>query len=330
MNGIRDSGAQEMRESVAAFMLLLATASCVAPPARPDLPSAAPVPIPPTLRVQVRDRGSLIVLAVPIEDYVAATILSEVDPPDADEKTLERMYEVQAIITRTYAVAHRGRHAHDGFDLCATTHCQLYEPVRLRSSKWSTLARAAASRTAGQVLSFGGSPARAVYHADCGGHTSNAGTVWGGDPVPYLAGVVDGGPASHAHAAWTFSTTRAELRNAVNADPRTSVGPQLEGVTIESKDAAGRAERVTLLGSRSPTVRGEVFREVLSRAFGAKGLRSTLFTVQRSGNTLEFTGRGYGHGVGLCQAGAFARLQAGATPGSVLAHYFPGTSLSRR
>jgi stage II sporulation protein D len=281
-------------------------AACVAPTPPPELPASAVLPA--TVRVQVRDGASLIVLAVPIEDYVAATIISEVDPPNADEKTLERMYEVQATISRTYAVSHRGRHARDGFDLCATTHCQLYEPGRLRTSKWARVARQAATATAGQVVWFQDSPARTVYHADCGGHTSAAADVWEGDPRPYLAALRDSG-SGVKHVEWRFESGTAALRDALNRDGRTAVGRRLDAIAVAQTDSAGRAEQIALRGSRSSTVRGEVFREVVGRAFGAKGLRSTLFSIGRAGDTFVFTGRGFGHGVGLCQAGAFARLQ---------------------
>ena len=83
----------------------------------------------------------------------------------------------------------------------------------------------------------------------------------------------------------------------------------------------------TLHGARTVVVRGEVFREILAHALGVKSLRSTLFEIHRRRETFEFTGRGYGHGVGLCQAGAFARIKAGATPEQVLAFYYPGTTL---
>jgi stage II sporulation protein D len=310
-----------------AFVPLL-IAACVAPAARPELPVAAAAPglVPPTIRVQVRDGKSLIVLAVPTEAYVAATILSEVDPPEADEKILERMYEVQAVISRTYAVTHKGRHAREGFDVCATTHCQLYEPGRLRSSKWAAAVRQATDRTAGQVLLYAGAPARTVYHADCGGHTSSAQDVWGGEPLPYLAGVRDTGSAIK-HVDWTFESRIAALRTALNNDPRTAVGQRLDAIDIAQRDSAGRAEEITLRGSRAVTVRGEIFRDVVSRAFGVKSLRSTLFSLSRSGDAVVFTGRGFGHGVGLCQAGAFARLQSGSSPAKVLAYYFPGTKL---
>jgi stage II sporulation protein D len=202
----------------------------------------------------------------------------------------------------------------------------LYQPARLRTSKWTAVVREAARRTSGQVLLFHGTPALTVYHADCGGHTSSAHDVWGGDGLSYLAGVRDGG-ASITHTTWTFESRTAALRDALNGDPRTSIGRRLDGIDITQQDAAGRADQLTLHGTRTATVRGEVFREVVSRAFGVRSLRSTLFSITRSGDEYVFSGRGFGHGVGLCQAGALARLQSGSTPDKVLAFYFPGTRL---
>jgi stage II sporulation protein D len=176
------------------------------------------------------------------------------------------------------------------------------------------------------VLWFGDRPAVAVYHADCGGRTSAARDVWGGGPLSYLAGVRDGG-ASISHVTWSFEERTSALRDALNRDARTSVGRRLDGIVISERDAAGRADQLTLRGARTATVRGEVFRDVLARTFGAKSVRSTLFTITRSRDSYVFNGRGYGHGVGLCQAGALARLQSGSSPAKVLAFYFPGTTL---
>jgi stage II sporulation protein D len=85
---------------------------------------------------------------------------------------------------------------------------------------------------------------------------------------------------------------------------------------------------VTITGARTGEVRGDVFREVITHVFGIRSLRSTLFTVSRTGDRFVFSGRGFGHGVGLCQAGAMARLHAGQSPSAVLTHYFPGTALA--
>lgn len=291
------------------------------------LPRLNAKPRPVTLRIQVREGGALVVREVELEAYVAATALSEVHPDPTDDGIAERVFEVQAVLARTFALTNRGRHAKDGFDLCSTTHCQLYEPARLATSRWADTARTATAHTAGELLWFDGAPARAVFHADCGGHTSDAAAVWGGPSAAYLVGEKDNGPAESAHAAWTFDATTTALRHALNADPRTAVGSRLDRVEVAGRDTAGRAELVTLRGARTFVVRGEIFRDAVSRAFGVKSIRSTLFSVKRTKQGFTFTGKGYGHGVGLCQAGAIARLRAGASVNSVLAHYFPGTTL---
>jgi stage II sporulation protein D len=279
--------------------------------------------------VQVREGGRLVVRTVPIEEYVAVTALSEVHPDVSDQAIAERVFEVQAVIARTYAVSNRGRHAAEGFDLCSTTHCQLYEPARLTSSRWAGAVREAVARTAGELLWFGQAPARALFHADCGGHTSDAAAVWGGAAPAYLAGAADEGPARAAHSQWTFETTSTALRRALDTDPRTAVGARLDRLDVSGRDAAGRAELITLRGSRTFVVRGEVFRDVVTRALGPKSIRSTLFTVKKTQAGYAFAGKGFGHGVGLCQAGALARLRAGASVKNVLAHYYPGTTLDR-
>lgn len=126
---------------------------------------------------------------------------------------------------------------------------------------------------------------------------------------------------------WTFDARAAALLSALDADTRTNLGAALDQIEVSGRDTAGRAELITLRGSRTFVVRGEVFRDVVTRSLGVKSLRSTLFSVKRSGEHFVFSGRGYGHGVGLCQAGAAARIRAGSSPRDVLLHYFPGTSL---
>lgn len=310
---------------VPALLGMLAASACA--PARIDLPgSIARVPSG-SVRVQVREGSALVVREVPIERYVVGAALSEVHPNPGEDALAARVYEVQAVIARSYAAANRGRHAKDGFDLCATTHCQLYEPSRLTTSRWAAVARAAAARTAGHVLWFADAPARAVFHADCGGHTSNGAAVWGGIAPAYLAARRDAIQPPATHAAWTYDVGIEPLRAALNADVRTAVGAHLDRIEVAGRDGAGRAEQIVLRGTQTFVVRGEVFREIVTRRLGARTLRSTLFSVTRSGKAFVFSGKGFGHGVGLCQAGAIARLRAGQSPTDVLRFYFPGTSV---
>lgn len=314
-----------MRRSWCVLLAAVMTAAaCSAPPIRAALPPARPG-LPPSVRVYVAQEKK--VRRVTLEDYVRAAIISEYAPPDGDPRLVQQMLEVQAVIARTYAVANLRRHGGQGYDLCSSTHCQLYEPSRLKTSRWAGLAAAAVKRTAGQLLWYRGTAVNTLFHADCGGHTSTSSAAWGGTSQPYLVAASDDGPAKSAHAAWGYRIPLSDLSKALNADTRTSVGT-LRAITIRSRDRSGRAATITLQGQRERSVRGEDFRTVLARHFGARGLKSTLFDVRRDGDAMVFEGRGFGHGVGLCQAGALARLRSGASVAAVLKRYYPGTSLA--
>jgi stage II sporulation protein D len=332
-----------VRRFFAAAVLCLAAISCGRPTVGPVLPGTG-LRVPDRVRVRFADRGGTVIRDVRLEDYVLATALSEFAPAAGDPSTVEKMFEVQAIIGRTYAVAHVGRHQREGFDLCATTHCQLFDPARLQSSRWSAAVSEAVRQTEGIVLAFDGRPAQALFHADCGGHTSAAADVWGGDARAYLVSRADGGPARAAHATWTYRASGDAVAKALNADTRTRVRGRPVGLKVVDRDAAGRAARVAIQSDAPATpvrasedgagsasiVRGEVVRQVLAAAFGARAIRSTWFDVRRDGASFVFSGRGFGHGVGLCQAGALARITSGATPAEVIRFYYPGVTLRKQ
>jgi stage II sporulation protein D len=309
-------------------VLALATAGCLSPPNVPE----ASVAIPRSVKVQVNERGITAVREMPLETYVRAAALSEFSPAVTEVAAVEPMLEVQALISRTYAVSHMRRHGAEGFDMCATTHCQLVEPQRLESSRWSSASAEAVAKTAGLVLLYDGQPIQALFHSDCGGHTSTASAVWGGVDRPYLIARPDTGAAREAHKPWTYAATLSDVSKALNSDSRTSTGGDVVRIEIASRDDGGRAEHVTLESrgaSSNRVVRGDIFRQVLTRAFGARALRSTRFDIRQQGAAVTFSGRGFGHGVGLCQVGARARLSAGATPEEVIRHYYPGAVIGR-
>ena len=323
----RSSPAPRRRGLPILFLLLTAvsTARCVRQPPRPAIPSERP---PQTVRVRLGDAGAPI-RTLSLDDYVAGSLLAEMPLAGLDSGTARRVAELQAIVTRTYALSRRDRHPNQGFDLCATTHCQVYRPAETWPRARAAIAADAAARTAGLVITHDGSPIDALYHADCGGHTSDAAVAWGDLTPPYLHGVADSFCLRESPTGWHFELDEPALRRALNGDTRTAVGSRLEQVDVLERDAAGRALRVRLLGERVPVVRGEELRMVLSAQFGARSIMSTRFDVRRAGGRFVFAGRGYGHGVGLCQRGAIARARAGHTPVSIIAHYYAGARVVR-
>lgn len=300
-------------------VLLLVVSSC-GPRGRP--PKVYP-PLPGGTMGAVRVRTDGGIRSVALEDYVAGCLAAELGSPRASDAAGERMRQVQAILCRSYAVASRGRHASAGFDVCATTHCQLYRPAP--GTDAGRLAGAAADETRGRVILFQGRVVRPVYHANCGGAVSAAHDVWPGPPVPWLVSleesVCERGPG------WAFTVDLGRMGRALAADGRLGFRPPLRDVKITGRDSAGRAKLVQLVGSNTVVVRGDELRAALLRTFGASSLGSTRFSIARSGSRLTFRGHGHGHGVGLCQAGALRLASRGQSPEAILAHYFPGTEI---
>jgi stage II sporulation protein D len=247
------------------------------------------------------------VVELPLEVYVARVLAGEGEPRAADAAQ-----QALAIAIRTFALANPGRHARDGFDLCDGTHCQVARTA-------STASRRATWTTAGQVLTYNGAPAELFYSASCGGFSESGAQVWPGLEYPYLPAVPD---EVHAdEAPWTLQLTLDEVQRAL---VRTGFEGRLRDVRVEERNMSGRAARIQLVGLAPGMIAGDPFRA----AVGTTRLRSTAFTVERRGNTLSFTGRGYGHGVGMCVIGAGRRAGRGETAPAILARYFPGLVLT--
>lgn len=316
---------QDMRTARTCAVLMIAVVAVVSiscGPRRVNLPSA----VAPTDSAPLRVRTAGRVIEVPLEQYVLGAALSEVTPVGETAATVARVYEVQAVMARTYALAHRRRHAAEGFDLCDATHCQLYQPDRVRTSSFAAAADAAVARTRGQILRVGNLPIDALFHADCGGHTTTPAAAWNGTNQAYLPAREDRVPKL-AHRTWTFDATEAEWRTLLNGDPRTSVGPVLRTMAVRSTGPGGRVMGLRLVGARERVVTAEVLRSVVTAARGDRSIMSTRFTIRRTSSGYRVVGSGFGHGVGLCQVGAIARARRGDSRAAILAHYFPGAQL---
>lgn len=272
-------------------------------------------------------RGTI--LEIPIEDYVHGSLLAEVPLGQLPISAAHIMAEVQAVLARTYAIANIDRHSSEGYNLCATTHCQVYREPSPENQSVSITASQAVQRTQNLVLAFNGRVAQTVFHADCGGSTSASGAVWIGDTAPYLTGVTDEFCQIPTRRSWTFQIGEEELVEALNQDSRTQVGRFLTNIEVVQRDSPGRAVTIRLSGETTKTLRGSAFRILLMRTLGQQTLKSTRFKVTRLRRSYVFEGTGHGHGVGLCQRGAMERTRAGHSASKILSHYYPGTSLRR-
>ena len=271
------------------------------------------------LRVKILSQNR--VVKIPLETYVLGVLSLEAGAEDQ----LEAL-KAQAIVSRTYAIKNRGRHANEGFDLCSNTHCQQYAET---GAPASAKIQRAVTATSGEILrEANGLPADAYFHAACGGHTANFESLWGTAGPSYLRGVRDEYCVTMPHHDWTDEISAARLGRALAGDPLTDAGRTLRDVIVTKQDATGRAEIVTIEGERRRQVRGWAFKLIVGRSLGWNVLKSSRFRVSRRGSMFVFRGSGFGHGLGLCQNGAHVMARRGARCEQILNKYFPGAGVS--
>ena len=272
-----------------------------------------------TLRVKVLSEDRIVMLS--LEDYVLGVLSVEASVEDE----LEAL-KAQAVVSRTYALKNAGRHASEGFDLCSNTHCQQYVSGDARVSE--KMRRAVADTTGKVLMDTSGQPADTYFHAACGGYTANFETLWGTRGPGYLRGVSDDYCATMPNHDWTDEIPAAQLAKALATDPLTDAGRTIDDIVVTKRDFTGRAEIISIEGQRRRRVRGWNFKLIVGRELGWNVLKSSRFSVRRSGSMFIFRGSGFGHGLGLCQNGAHVMARRGGTCDQILDKYFPGARLS--
>lgn len=273
-----------------------------------------PQPAQTTVRVgRVGSDGRARAAVIDLDDYVAEVLAGEAQTgaPDTSLRAL-------AIAVRTYALANRARHADEGFDLCDTTHCQVARPSTPRL-------RAAAAATSGQVLLKDGRLASVFHSAWCGGHPERASDVWPGSRDD--AGIVVQDDACSGEPAWRAEVRAGDLERALRAAGLR--GGPLRDVRIAARTRTGRVARVHIEGWSPAELSGQEFRNAIGRGIGWQFVKSTAFDLTRTGQGYVVTGRGFGHGVGLCVLGAGRRAMRGDTADAILRFYFPGLAVGR-
>jgi stage II sporulation protein D len=260
--------------------------------------------------------GLRVLLTLPSESYVIAALSGEA-APDEPMASLKAM----AISMRTFALVNANRHQTEGFGLCDSTHCQA-----LRLGKPRPEVEQAVRETAGETLWSGGQRAHIYYTQHCGGVSEAASTVWPEERAGYLAGQrTDSYCVRRSAAQWQSRIPLRQLDEIFRAQGWHTPSP-ITDIRIAQRDATGRAELLQLTGHGGPAqLSASSFRFAVDRALGWNQMRSDWYSLTLSGADLEIRGKGYGHGVGLCQAGAFEMATEGRSEKEILSFYFPGT-----
>ncbi|MBZ5525016.1 MAG: SpoIID/LytB domain-containing protein [Acidobacteriia bacterium] len=270
------------------------------------------------LRIKADHARLTLLLSVPLEDYVAAALAGE----SGSFEHAESM-KAMAVAVRTYAIHFKPRHAAEGFDFCDSTHCQT-----LNFKGISTQARAAAEATRGQLLWYDSRPAATFYHQNCGGSVAAAGEAWPDLRAAYLPKHEDTYCVRGAPLPWKAEIDRQKLEKALR-NQGLQVPEGWSRLEVAVRAPSGRAQKLAFRGAAGPEqmISASALRFAIGRAFGWNEVRSDLYEIENTAGSVIFSGRGSGHGVGLCQAGAEEMAREGKSYREILAFYYPGTSL---
>ena len=312
-----------------------------------------------TFLLKVVGNGIEVVNKVPMEEYLYGVLPEEMSyawPAEA--------LKAQAVAARTFALYNRGKH--DDFDVCATTHCQVYGGADSEQPQ----ILAAVDATRGEVLCYMEKPIYAAFHMSSGGMTENSEDVWG-NRLPYLRAVTDDDTKSPSHhwkmklSVQQFEKKLASSGHDVGKLQRITLTPLVQGTgKTEDRTASGRVRIVEISGSKGvASLTGNQMRSIF-------GLKSTLFDLilehpdikkvnadmgfekkditanlpdvkdthyldkkvhilsGQAGENILFDGYGWGHGLGLSQWGAKA-MAAKAGYKEILLHYYTKVDIKK-
>ncbi len=272
---------------------------------RSDIPSEEP-----TISVYFHETGEI--KSMPLETYLEGVVAAEMDPnwPLA-------ALEAQAIVARTFTLKKLQEGPLEGRNAQASTNpkeFQAYEATRVNDR-----VKQAVSNTRGKIITYQGEPIRAWFHSSSGGKTASAaeGLNFTKESTPYIQPVTD--VQQEPSHQWSAKFSAEEVIEAARA-----VGVELgelTSISIGRRGASGRAETLSINGKEVPAPQFRL-------AIGDQKMRSTLIdALHLEGNTVYMNGRGFGHGVGMSQWGAWLLAQRGKSAQDIVTYYFKGVQI---
>lgn len=263
-----------------------------------------------TLTVVWKERGRLQVIdQLPLEDYLSGLINSEI----SSSWPLEAI-KAQAVAARTYAM-HQIEGARRAapprpYDLTSTVLDQVYDGAHQEDFR----SQRAVAATRGEFLVRGGTIFPAYYHSCCGGRTEAATNVWPGEQGP--PPLDDPYCARSPKRAWSY---RMPLRGFIEGLRAGGIALNVVRQLVATQDDSPRVDLLLIEDDDGPKMVKATF---LRKVFGYQNIKSTWFDVGIEGHEVVFTGRGYGHGVGLCQWGAKGMADEGIGYRDILKFYY--------
>ena len=295
-----------------------------------------------SLRFIVEGDAITAINTLSLENYLLSVISSEMKSTAGLE-----LLKAHAVISRSWVVARmRERRnggpvepAHRRFDVCADDHCQRYQGLTMAIGGEC---RRAIDETWGQVLTYAGELCDTRYSKCCGGRTERFSACWEDKDFHYLQSVED--PWCDCENSeilsqvlndydlktkdfhdWTVRESAARLGELVSRYTGKDIGEAVSLEPLERGDS-GRIMRLRVKGSRGEAVIGKEL--AIRKALSPDCLKSSAFEAERDGDSFILRGKGWGHGVGLCQIGAAVMAANGFSYREILAHYYKDSVIS--
>ncbi len=249
--------------------------------------------------------GLYLINELPLEDYIKNVVSAEVGA-DWDMEALK----VQAVISRTYAIFQKRQNNNANFDLTSSVLHQVY-----KGTNENARISYAVMHTEGEVLTYNGSLIEAFYHSTSGDMTEAPEEVFG-KSFPYLRPVA-GRCETSPYWVWERRIPADEIARVL----------EVQGIKAIRTSSVTATKRVKTLEVTHEGGTLTVKATDLRRLLGWNRLPSTNFTVSPDAGAFVFDGRGYGHGVGLCQWSALEMARSGMNYRDILAYFYPGTTI---
>ena len=262
---------------------------------------------------------------LPMDEYLLGVVSAEM-PASYEQEALK----AQAVVARTYTVYKIKNNAkHDGSDICDdSTCCQAWISKDDRLAKWEENLRQeywnkieqAVYETKGKVITYNGEVIDAFFHSNSGGKTENVSTVWGGADLPYLQSVETAGESEYNQYASEVSFTKQEFENKMKQNHADFQINYDEPECIKVLEYT-QGNRVKTIKIGNLNLSGVEVRTIL-------GLRSANFEVALNQDNINFSVKGYGHGVGMSQTGANTLAKEGKMYEEIIKHFYSGVEIN--
>lgn len=260
---------------------------------------------------------------VALDTYLCNVVSAEM-PADYEFEALK----AQAVVARTYTIYKIQNKKHENADICDDSSCcQAWVSKETRLARWEESQREnnwakieqCVKDTEGKIITYEGKPINAFFHANSGGTTELPVNVWGGTGLPYLQVVETAGEEGYTQYSSEVSLSQEELLNKIRTkydDIQINFDDNEDVRILEYTDS----NRVKTVKFGNHEISGVEVRSLL-------GLKSTNFEIIKEGETIRFSVKGYGHGVGMSQTGADTMAKEGNNYEDIIKHFYVGVEI---